>query len=107
MTKLDTLSRVVLSSKQIIHNNWEQVLGVYKRQIFMALHDNNEIVRCFAKEPPQYPSTSPRPTLDIAKEPYNKPPIVLVPHLSTPLHICAGKSTDGDFGWRQRFYDPR
>src|SRR5271169_4061740 len=60
MHKLETISGQVLHRHQDIRNEWETALGPFRRQIFAELYNDNNVVRCFAKEIPESPLTLPR-----------------------------------------------
>lgn len=59
MHKLETLSSIVVQRKPSLRDNWEAAIGPYRRQAFLDLYSANEVVRCFAKEMPNGPSTLP------------------------------------------------
>ena len=50
--KLETLSSKVVADRRCVRANWENCLGLYRREAFAVLHNANDIVRCFAKEIP-------------------------------------------------------
>ena len=52
MHKLETLSKKVLNDSRCNRANWEETLGLHRRQIFADLYNANEIVRAFAREIP-------------------------------------------------------
>ena len=62
MHKLETLSGKVLNHYQVIQTEWEEALGLFRRQVFAELYNDNNVVRCFATEIPESPLTL--PTLD-------------------------------------------
>jgi len=60
MHKLETLSGKVLNHHQDIQSEWMATLGPFRREIFAVLHNDNNVVRCFAKEIPESPLMLPK-----------------------------------------------
>ena len=92
MTKLEVLSGVVLNDKRSVREHWEKALGPYRRQVFAELCNNNEIVRCFAKELPDGLLSLPQLSdyaLGVAKKPPHDPPNIPIHHLSAPLAVLS------------------
>jgi hypothetical protein len=82
MHKLETLSSKVVTDRRCERSNWEESLGLFRREAFAALYIENEIVRCFAKEIPDAPFALP-PLDDNALG--TRPKFSLTPRAKVPL----------------------